>query len=249
MPVGIGIPGLVDAVTGASITANLPATGHKLSADLSNRLGRPTPVENDCKCFVLSEANGGAGAGMRTVFGLVLGTGVGGGVCVDGRLVVGLNGLPGEVGHLGLPAAEVARYRLPLIVCGCGRTGCYETLLSGPGMSRIAEDVARRPEEPTVIAAQAAAGDSAMGEVLDIWFSILAELIYTVQLTIDADCVVLGGGLSRIEGVADRLAEVFPLHRMPGVRSPKFAIAKFGDASGVRGAAMLVQTAAEAGLA
>lgn len=249
MPVGIGIPGLVDVVTGASITANLPATGHKLSADLSNRLGRPTPVENDCKCFALSEANGGAGAGARTVFGLVLGTGVGGGVCVDGKLVVGLNGLPGEVGHLGLPAATVARHRLPLIACGCGRTGCYETLISGPGMRRIAEHVSGRAEEPPVIVALAAAGDDAMGEVLDIWFSILAELIYTVQLTIDADCVVLGGGLSRIEGVAERLAEVFPRCRMPGVRSPKFAVATFGDASGVRGAAMLVRTAAEAGLA
>ena len=246
LPVGIGIPGLIDPATGVSITANLPATGHRLSADLSTRLGRRAPVENDCKCFALSEANGGVGAGFRTVFGLILGTGVGGGVCVDGKLVAGLNGLPGEVGHFGLPAAIVERYRLPLIACGCGRTGCYETLVSGPGMGRIAEHVTGRVAQPAAIVAEAAAGDKAMGEVFDIWLELLAELVHTIQLTVDADCVVLGGGLSRIEGVAERLAQVFPRHRMPGVRSPEFAVAKFGDASGVRGAAMLVRAAAEA---
>jgi len=195
LAVGIGIPGLIDPATGVSTTANLPATGRTLSSDLSARLGRPTPVANDCKCFVLSEANGGAGAGRRTVFGLVLGTGVGGGISVDGKVVLGLNGLPGEVGHFGLPAELVARHKLPLPVCGCGRTGCYETLVSGPGISRIAEHLIGRAAEPAAIAAAAAAGDAVMGEVFDIWLALLAELVHTIQLTVDPDCVVLGDGL------------------------------------------------------
>ncbi|UVC09459.1 ROK family protein [Rhizobium sp. TH2] len=239
LSLGIGLPGLIDKRSGKSLTSNLAATGHPLSADLAARLGRPTPVENDCKCFALSEANGGAGAGYRTVFGLILGTGVGGGVCVDGRLQTGLNGLPGEVGHIGIPAALLERQALPLLRCGCGRTGCYETLVSGPGMTRIAEAVGERKVEPEAIAAGALAQDPVLARVFDVWLSLLAELIHTVQLTIDADCVVLGGGLSRIAGIAGQLEQAFTEVRLPVVRSPRFTVARFGDASGVRGAAML----------
>lgn len=237
---GVGLPGLIDPATGISMTSNVPATGHTLSADLSARIGRAIPVENDCKCFALSEANGGAGEGYRTVFGLILGTGVGGGVCVDGKLVVGHNGLPGEVGHFGLPAELVQRHGLPILACGCGRTGCYETLLSGPGMARIAKHVAGEDVDSATIVARAAAGDAAMTRVLDIWFDILAELVHTIQLTIDADCLVIGGGLSNIHDLAPTLSRTFALRMLPGVRQPAFATARFGDSSGVRGAAMLV---------
>jgi tagatose-6-phosphate ketose/aldose isomerase len=244
---GIGLPGLIDATTGLSVTSNLPATGRSLSADLSARLGHPVPVENDCKCFALSEANGGAGEGHRTVFGLILGTGVGGGVCVDGRLVTGLNGLPGEVGHVGLPADRVAHHGLPLVDCGCGRRGCYETYVSGPGLSRISAHVTGKPASADEIAATAAAGDAEMQAVLDIWLDLLAELAHTIQLTVDADCLVLGGGLSLIEGLAEKLASAFEAHKLPGVRSPVFRVAQHGDASGTRGAAILARQAGEAG--
>lgn len=240
---GVGLPGLIDPATGISMTSNVPATGHTLSADLSARIGRSIPVENDCKCFALSEANGGAGEGYRTVFGLILGTGVGGGVCVDGKLVVGHNGLPGEVGHFGLPAELVQRHGLPVLACGCGRTGCYETLLSGPGMARIAKHVTGADVDSAAIVARAAAGDAAMGKVLDIWFDILGELVHTIQLTIDADCVVIGGGLSNIHGLAPTLSRTFTPRMLKGVRQPAFATGRFGDASGVRGAAMLVSGA------
>ncbi|WP_088016441.1 MULTISPECIES: ROK family protein [unclassified Shinella] len=239
--IGIGLPGLIDAATGLSVTSNLPATGRSLGADVSACLGRRVPVENDCKCFALSEANGGAGEGHRTVFGLILGTGVGGGVCVDGRLAKGLNGLPGEVGHFGLPAERVATYGLPLVACGCGRTGCYETYVSGPGLTRIAQHVAGRPLRAEEIVVAAAGGDAAMRSVLDIWLDLLCELVHTIQLTIDADCVVLGGGLSRMAGLADDLAAAFEAHKLPGVRSPVFRIALHGDASGTRGAAILAR--------
>lgn len=240
-PIGIGLPGLVDAATGLSTTSNLPATGHGLAADLLARLGRPVPVENDCKCFALSEANGGAGAGFRTVFGLILGTGVGGGVCVDGRLVRGLNGLPGEVGHFGLPAERVARHGLPVLACGCGRSGCYETFVSGPGLTRLAAHVTGQAASPEQIASGDARGETAMRHVLDIWLDLLCELIHTIQLTVDADCIVFGGGLSRMPGLAERLAARFDAHKLPGVRSPQFRIAMHGDASGTRGAAILAR--------
>lgn len=237
---GVGLPGLIDPATGISMTSNVPATGRTLSADLSARIGRVIPVENDCKCFALSEANGGAGEGYRTVFGLILGTGVGGGVCVDGKLVVGRNGLPGEVGHFGLPAELVRRHDLPILACGCGRIGCYETLLSGPGMARIAKHLTGTEVDSAAIVARAAAGDAAMSKVLDIWFDILAELIHTIQLTVDADCVVIGGGLSNIHDLAPNLSRTFAPRMLKGVRQPAFATGRFGDASGVRGAAMLV---------
>lgn len=242
--IGIGLPGLVDAETGLAFTANLPATGRRLGADLSARLGRKVPVENDCKCFALSEANGGAGAGFRTVFGLILGTGVGGGVCVAGRLARGLNGLPGEVGHFGLPAERLARYGLPLVACGCGRIGCYETYVSGPGLSRIAAHVTGRAATPGEVAG-AAAGDAGMRKVREIWLDLACELVHAVQLTIDPDCVVLGGGLSRMAGLADDLAAAFAAHKLPGVRSPAFRIAQHGDASGTRGAAILARQSME----
>lgn len=240
---GIGLPGLIDPESGRALTANLPATGQPLAADLAARLQRRITVGNDCKCFALSEANGGAGAGFATVFGLILGTGLGGGVVQDGKLVVGLNGLPGEVGHLGIPADLAARYDLPLMACGCGRIGCYETLVSGPGFARLALQLAKREVAPAEIVRLADAGDPEMGQVLQIWLALVAELIHTIQLTIDADCVVLGGGLSNIPKLAARLATAFAGRHLPGVRAPVFATARFGDASGVRGAALLARAA------
>ena len=155
--------------------------------------------------------------------------------------MTGLNGLPGEVGHIGLPAHLVAARNLPVLACGCGRAGCYETLVSGPGMSRLARHLAGVEATPERIAAGAAAGEADMAAAFALWLDLLAELLDTVQLTVDPDCVVLGGGLSRIEGLAGRVAEAFARHRMPHVRAPVIAVAKYGDSSGARGAAMLAR--------
>ena len=138
LSLGIGIPGLVEAGTGLSLASNLPSMGKPLREELSRRLGFTVATENDCKCFALSEANGGAGASFDTVFGLILGTGWCGGVCYRGKLVAGHNGLPGEVGHTGVPMAAAPGYSLPVRHCKCGRHGCYETLVSGPGMTALA---------------------------------------------------------------------------------------------------------------
>jgi predicted NBD/HSP70 family sugar kinase len=236
---GIGLPGLVDHMTGRSMTSNLPATGRPLREDLVARLGRHVAMANDCKCFALSEANGGAGEGCETTLGLILGTGVGGGVTHRGRLVLGYNDLPGELGHIGIPGRLVAQWRLPLLPCGCGRIGCYETLLSGPGLVRLAGRHGAPERSPEQIARLAASGDAAMAASMRQWLGLLAELIHTAQSTIDMECVVLGGGLSRIPDLAGMLAQTYRSHQISG-RETRFAVARFGDASGTRGAALLL---------
>ena len=241
LPIGIGIPGLIDRRTGLSTTANLPAMGQPLQADLARRLGRPIAVENDCKCFALSEAQGGAGAGHGLVLGLILGTGVGGGLCREGELLLHHNGLAGEVGHIALPAHCVQQWQLPLLPCGCGRSGCYETLVSGPGMARLCQHLSGQALSPPDIVQGHARGDPQLGRVLEVWLGLLCELLHTVQLVIDPDCVVFGGGLSRIPRLPELVAQAFAGHQLPGLRAPLFASARFGDSSGVRGAAILAQ--------
>jgi predicted NBD/HSP70 family sugar kinase len=235
---GIGLPGLVDR-TGCALTSNLPATGRPLREDLVAKLGRSVAMANDCKCFALSEANGGAGDGAEITLGLILGTGVGGGVTRRGRLVLGHNDLPGELGHVGIPGRVAVESALPMLPCGCGRIGCYETLLSGPGLMRLASRHRGAGRSPADIAQLARSGDEAMAATMREWLTLLAELIHTAQCTIDMDCVVLGGGLSQIPDVARMLADAYRGRQIAG-RETRFAVARFGDASGTRGAAMLL---------
>ena len=235
---GIGLPGLVDQ-TGRALTSNLPATGRPLREDLIARLGRSVAMANDCKCFALSEANGGAGDGAEITLGLILGTGVGGGVTRRGRLVLGHNDLPGELGHVGIPGRIAVESALPMLPCGCGRIGCYETLVSGPGLMRLASRHRGAGRSPADIAQLAGSGDEAMAATMREWLTLLAELIHTAQCTIDMDCVVLGGGLSQIPDVARMLADAYRGRQIAG-RETRFAVARFGDASGTRGAAMLL---------
>jgi predicted NBD/HSP70 family sugar kinase len=239
LPLGIGIPGWIEPKTGLSFTANLLANGMPLRADLSQRFGFAVRVENDCKCFALSEANGGAAAGYETAFGLILGTGCGGGVCRSGSLVKGSNGLPGEVGHIGIPMRLAARMNLPNLRCGCGRVGCYETLVSGPGMSALALAITGEKVTPDQIVTAAAGGQQAMQRVFDAWLDLVCELLHTIQLTIDPHCVVLGGGLSRINGVDLELSKRFASLSREGIREPAIFASRYGDSSGARGAAML----------
>lgn len=241
LPIGIGVPGLVDRETGLSWTSNLPATGKPLQADIMARLGRSVAMANDCKCFALSEAHGGAGHGMPLVFGLILGTGVGGGLCHHGRLMLHHGGLAGEVGHFGLPAHLVEEFRLPLLDCGCGRRGCFETLVAGPGMQRLCQHLTGQTFETQAIAAGMVAGDAALAGVFDCWLTLLAELLHTIHLVVDPDCIVLGGGLSLIDGLAQRLSQQFARQQLPATLAPQIRCARFGDSSGVRGAAILAR--------
>lgn len=245
LPIGMGIPGLIERHTGLSITANLPAMGHPLQADLSSRLNRSIAVENDCKCFALSEAHSGAGRAYEVVFGLILGTGVGGGLCRRGELMSHHNGLSGEVGHFGLPSHLATQWKLPVLPCGCGRTGCYETLVSGPGMSRLCKHLTGVARDVPEIIRGRDAGDLELSQVYMKWLDLLCELIVTIQFVIDPDCIVLGGGLSRIEHLAQDLTESFPAHQLAGLTAPTIVCAEFGDSSGIRGAAMLARKNAQ----
>lgn len=248
LPVGIGVPGLIDATTGRSVTANLPASGKPLGADIKARNGGPIRLANDCKCLALSEALDGAGQGHRTVFGLVLGTGIGGGVVVDGSLLPGPNIVAGEIGHVALPATLVTRHKLPILPCGCGAEGCFETYLSGTGMTRLSESLTGRRRTAEDIVAAARRNEAAAAHIFEVWLQIAGQLLRSVQLHIDPDCIVLGGGLSKVEGLHHALADALALAALPGLRVPRICKPRFGDSSGARGAALLVRPRRRHGL-
>ncbi|MEE9428039.1 MAG: ROK family protein [Paracoccaceae bacterium] len=238
LPIGVGIPGRCDPDTGLAFTANLPASGHPLRRDLMAATGSEIQFGNDCDLFTYSEALLGAGQPYKTVFGLVLGTGIGGGTCHQKTLFQTSNGTAGEVGHLPISATLAEKYDLPMITCGCGRSGCYETLGAGPGLARLAQHLTAKQLEPRDIAAQAAAGETDATHIMDVWSSLIAELIGVLQLTIDPDCVVIGGGLSNIPGIAMIISKSLPDAVLRETMPPKVLVAKYGDSSGTRGAAL-----------
>ena len=231
--VGIGIPGTLSPATGLVKNANTQALiGHALDQDLARALARPIRVENDANCFALSEAADGAGAGHRTVFGVILGTGCGGGIVVDGNVLPGRNRIAGEWGHTPLPWPRPDEWPQPR--CWCGQQGCLELYLAGPGLAADAG-------APTAaeLPARAAAGDRAAQAALDRHLDRLARGLAVIMNILDPDIIVLGGGLSNMDhlyaGLPGRLAaHVFSdLAATPVVRN------HHGDSSGVRGAAWL----------
>ncbi|KZL05438.1 N-acetyl-D-glucosamine kinase [Pseudovibrio axinellae] len=238
LPIGVGIPGFYSKRTGKFLTANLPASGRTLHDDIISKLGRAVTFENDCNCFALSEAVLGAGRSYDTVFGLILGTGVGGGCCSNGHTVSGLNGAAGEYGHLGIPYAAMTKLGLEPLKCGCGRTGCFETYLAGPGISRLANHVTGKAVDAQTITKAAAAGDVPMQEVMRLWSQLAAELVAALQCSLDPDCIVLGGGLSKIPNIERTIAQALPGKLLNHTEPPMICVAQFGDSSGTRGAAL-----------
>jgi fructokinase len=236
--VGVGIPGAISPATGLVKNANATALiGHPLDRDLTAALGRPVRVANDANCFTVSEAADGAGRGANTVFGVILGTGVGGGVVVAGRVLTGANAIAGEWGHNPLP--RPADDERPGPRCYCGRLGCVEAFLSGPGLSRDHRQATGRSETPEAIAAAAEAGDREADASLARYEDRLARALASVINLLDPDVIVLGGGLSKIA----RLYRAIPLLWVPHVFSDRIdTVLKppvHGDSSGVRGAAWL----------
>ena len=235
-PVGVAAAGLVNPATGLAYTANLPATGHPFPADISRAAGRHITYVNDCRALTLSEAIFGVARGLTPVVGLILGTGIGGGVAVDGRLVPGPAMVGGEFGHTYAPAHLVMQHDLPIVRCGCGRMGCIETLIAGPGLTRIAQAITGQAlTPPEVIAAKSKDQKTAL--VYKIWCDLVAELLMTLSFTIDPAAIVLGGGLSNIPGVVADLTAAQTRVQLPGFATPKIMLAGAGDASGARGAA------------
>jgi N-acetylglucosamine kinase len=191
---------------------------------------------NDCRALTLSEAVFGAARGLSPVAGLILGTGIGGGVAIGGRLVPGPAMVGGEFGHFAAPAHLVAAHGLPVYRCGCGRMGCTETYLAGPGLTRLCAHLTGRALSPPQIAAQKGE-DPAIAGVWAVWTAFAAELLITLTFVIDPAAIVLGGGLSQIPGVADDLSAALSQAQLPGFAVPRVMVAAAGDASGARGAA------------
>lgn len=236
IPVGVAAAGLVNPDTGHAYTANLPATGHPFPADIARAAGQPVTYVNDCRALALSEAAFGAGRGRNPVVGLILGTGIGGGVVTNGALLSGHALTGGEFGHFAASAAVVAAHNLPVHRCGCGRMGCTETYIAGPGLARLAQTLTGRALTPQEIAVLKDS-DPEVARVWAVWCEIVAEMLLTLTFTIDPEIVVLGGGLSKIAGVASDLAGALARAQLPGFRIPAIVIAEGGDASGARGAA------------
>lgn len=236
LPIGIGSAGLINPMDGTALAANLPTAGLPFPADITRAIGRPITYLNDSRALALSEAVLGGGIGHRTVMALIIGTGVGGGVAIDGRLLSGPSHTGGEFGHVSASAALVVQHGLPLVPCGCGRVGCIETLISGAGLSRIGAVTLGQVLDAPAIAARRAS-DPAAQAAWDIWCALTADLIRGLILTVDPDCIVLGGGLSQIPGIATDLAAATSAAFLPGFPVPPIHLAQGGDTSGARGAA------------
>jgi fructokinase len=237
-PVGVATPGALSLVDGRIKNANSTClNGQPLREDLERRLQRPVRLANDANCFALSEAIDGAGAGAAIVFGVILGTGVGGGVVVDRRVLTGANAIAGEWGHNPLPAADAGD--LPGPACYCGRAGCIETYLSGPGMAADHERANGERLAAEAIAARAAQGDPACEATLARHEARLARALASVINVLDPDVIVLGGGLSNIARLYESVPRLWRVHVFSDEVRTRLAPPKHGDSSGVRGAAWL----------
>ena len=236
--VGIGIPGTISPATGLVKNANSTwLIGHALDRDLSHALDREVRLANDANCFALSEATDGAAAGAAVVFGVIIGTGTGGGVVVNGRVVVGANAIGGEWGHNPLPSPR--DHERPGPACYCGRTGCIETFLSGPGLAR--DYVAHGGEDVAAadVAARAIRGDTRAAACLARYEERFARAIASIINVLDPEVIVLGGGLSNIAQLYERVPQLWPPYVFSDRVVTRLVPAKHGDASGVRGAAWL----------
>jgi fructokinase len=234
LAVGVGIPGAESLASGLIKNANSTwLIGKPLRADLEAALGRPVRLANDANCFALSEATDGAGAGANVVFGVILGTGVGGGIVVNGQVLNGINAIAGEWGHNPLPGEH---HRLP---CYCGRKGCIETYLSGPAMARDHRMQGGAELSAEQIVAAAMSGDAECEATLQRYEARLAKALATVINLLDPEVIVLGGGLSNIERFYTNVPQQWAAHVFSDDVRTRLVKHRHGDSSGVRGAAWL----------
>lgn len=236
LPIGIAAAGLIHPVTGLALTANLPASGKAFPADIAQATGRAVTYLNDCRAQALSEAQFGAAKAYASALCLNLGTGVAGGFVQGGALLPAASGLGGEYGHFALPAHVVQAHSLPILPCGCGRSGCMETLISGPGLGRIVKHRTGRDLTAEQIVALRGS-DEQIAEGWAIWCQLAAELIHTLTLTLDPACIVLAGGLSQAPDLVDDLTKAATQSALRGYTPPPLLLAQGGDATAARGAA------------
>ena len=236
--VGVGMPGTISPATGLVKNANsVWLNGHPLAEDLRRVLPRPLRFANDANCFALSEAVDGAAAGAGAVFGVIVGTGTGGGVVVHGRIWTGPNAIAGEFGHNPLPWPQLDEGPGPQ--CYCGQTGCIETYLSGPGLSRDHERATGQSLDAAGIEARAASGDMAAEATLRRYEDRMARALASVVNLLDPDVVVLGGGLSNLSRLYVTVPRLWTRYVFSDRVDTRLVSPRHGDSSGVRGAAWL----------
>src|SRR5262245_30542011 len=252
--VGIGIPGTISPATGLVKNANSTwLIGKPLQEDLERLLGQPVRIANDANCFAMSEATDGAGSGAEVVFGVIAGTGVGGGISVNGRIIIGANGIAGEWGHNPLPWSDEEEEERQ---CYCGKRGCIETFLSGPGVTVDHERGAGLRLFPPQIIEAAARGDDVAEQTLRRYERRMARALASIINVLDPDVIVLGGGMSNVTRLYTNVPRawgefIFAAQRRtsepnerpepiePGEPKTELVPARHGAASGVRGAAWL----------
>jgi fructokinase len=239
LALGIGIPGCMSPVTGLVKGANSTAlNGRALDRDLQQLLQRPVRVDNDANCLAVSEAVDGAGAGERMVFAVILGTGVGAGVAIDGRAWTGRQGVAGEWGHNPAPRLD-GEERMARMRCWCGRGECNETLLSGPGLAADQRRHGGAALQAPALVAAADRGDGVARASLERYRERLARALAQVINVLDPSVIVLGGGMSNIDALYDDVPRLWTPHVFSDTVTTPLRRAAHGDSSGVRGAAWL----------
>jgi fructokinase len=236
--IGIGTPGSISPRTGLMRNANSTyLNGRSFREDLEVALGREVRMANDANCMALSEAVDGAAAGARSAFAVIIGTGVGGGLVVDGQIVEGANGIGGEWGHVPLPWMTAEEFPGP--ACWCGHHGCLDMLVSGTGLRKDHEArTGQRLDGETIVQA-ARRGDPPAVAALEAYINRLGRAMAMVVNIVDPDVFVMGGGMSNVEEIYGRLPEVIRAHTFGGAWEGRIVPAQWGDSSGVRGAARL----------
>jgi fructokinase len=236
--IGISMPGAISPATGLVKNSNSTClNGRAFDKDLEKALGRQLRFANDANCFALSEAVDGAGRGMETVFGVILGTGVGGGICYRGQILTGANAIGGEWGHNPLPWPRDEERPGPL--CYCGRHGCIESFLSGPSLARDHLAVTGADLDAPAISRLAARGDKAAQATMERYEERLARGLATVINLLDPDAIILGGGLGQVERLYISVPKLWGRYVFSDNVSTKLLPPRWGDSSGVRGGAWL----------
>ncbi|SET48131.1 ROK family protein [Thorsellia anophelis] len=241
--VGIGLPAIISPKNQTIYSANVPAiSGQPLAQDLSARLDRTIKIENDGRCFALSEASTENTAHFDAVFGVILGTGAGGGLVHQGRVYQGSNGMAGEWGHTPVSSNIIHKYTMPLIPCNCGLIGCHEKYLAGPGVLNLIKNHQYEANsiQDWIIAYEA--GDKKASAIFTQFIDTLASALASLQLFYDVDAFVLGGGISNIKAIYPKIQQEMLKWLLPGIEPALVLPPVYGDSSGVRGAALLNRT-------
>lgn len=236
--VGIGLPGAIDHEHGRIFAPNIPCLrGQPFQSDIEKTLNRSVVIGNDASCAALSEAVDGAADKYRLVFGVIMGTGVGGGFIVDKRIIEGPNGSTGEWGHVPLPFQEETDG--PRILCGCGQTGCIEKFICGAGLSRLHEYMSGEKTEALHIAERARIGDVLALKTLDRFYTVVAKAMIVILHTFDPEIIVISGGLNDLPGMYENVPKRWGQYALRKDVRTSFVQAQHGAVSGVRGAAWL----------